>query len=289
MDRLREILRRAARDESGVTLIELLVVMIVAIITSIALFTFQDLALRQTTKVFARADATQEARVAIEKMQNRLHSSCVADGATPIRAGSDQDTLIFWSKYSSAASVVPDQHVIELSNNQLVDTTYISTGGTVGDWDYGAPATNPAPQLLLDRVEAPNVSASAPNGVAFKYYAYGQALDGSNQPYKDAAGNPFYMLLDGTTGLPAGLKTSGGASVPAGTMPSNNPSPLAVPLTEATAATVAGVSIDLIVSPSGRLGQNSSQATKVSVSDSVVLRITPVPSDNNQGTPMPCQ
>jgi hypothetical protein len=279
MSPVRRIGRRLAREESGLTIIELLVVMIVAIITTLALFTFQDVALRQTTKVFARVDATQQARGAIEKIESRLHSACVADLVTPIQAGSDATNLWFISKYGSAASITPELHQVSITGGKLIDTTYAATGGTAPTWTFATTGTD---HLLLDRVEAPG-------GVAFRYYAYGVATDASSQPYQDAAGNDFVMLLDGQSTLPSGIKTSTGASVPAGTMPANSPSAIATPLTTASAATVSEVTIDLTVSPGGKLGQNVSSATKVSVSDSVVLRITPVPSDNNQGTPGPCQ
>ena len=41
---------------------ELLVVLLVSMVVVIALFTFQDVVLRQSTRVFAEVDATQRAR-----------------------------------------------------------------------------------------------------------------------------------------------------------------------------------------------------------------------------------
>jgi hypothetical protein len=281
---LRRIGARLRSEESGLTLIELLVVMIVAIITTLALFTFQDLALRQTTRVFARVDATQQARGAIEKIESRLHSACVADKITPIQIGSSNTKLVFLSKYGSAASLTPEKHEIELTGGQLIDTTYFSTGvDSDGNYLFGAAATDPPPQVILDNV-------SAPGGVAFRYYAYGIAKDASNQPYKDAAGNQVTMLLDGTSSLPDNVYTYNGTAVPAGTKPANSPTAIATPITDSTTAgTVSAVRIDLLVGANGNLGNGAPDATKVTVSDSVVLRITPVPSDNNQGIPGPCQ
>jgi hypothetical protein len=263
--------------------------MIIAIITSIALFSFQDLALRQTTRVFARVDATQDARAAVEKIQARLQSACIAEGVTPIRAGSDGLNLRFISKFGSAATVVPELHQITLNESAktLTDTTYpLASGTTPATWAFSSTAsTNPPPQRILSNVtKAPGKSA------AFTYYGYGIAKDSSGNNYIDSAGNPYIMLLDGLSTLPSNVRTSTGGAVAPGTLPANSPSPLAVPLTDITAQGAVAVSMDLEVDADGRLGSNPNDSTApVTVSDSAVLRITPVPSDNNQGIPSPCE
>lgn len=267
------------------TLVELLVVMIIAIVTVLALFTFQDVALRQTTKVFARVDATQEARIAVEKIAARLHSSCVAEDVTPILPGSDGSNLIFVSEYGSAATLTPDKHVISLNAGKLVDTTYLANGGTAPIWTFSTTAaTTPAPATILEVTSAP------PGKSVFTYYGYGIATDSAGAYYLDAAGNPYVMLLDGTSTLPSGVTTSSGGAVAAGTMPANSPSPLTTPLNDDAAASASAVTINLIVNPGGKLGTNvNNTEAPVTVSDSIVLRITPVPSDNNQTIPPPCQ
>ncbi len=284
--RARAALTRVAREESGLTLVELLTVMVISIITAIALFSFQDLVLRQTNRVFAHVDATQDARTAIEKIESRLHSACVAEGVTPVLAGSDDDTLNFISKYGSAAALTPDKHTIELTGTNLVDTTYsLASGTTPSTWVFSSTAsTNPPPQTILSNVTA------APGKSAFTYYGFGVAKDSSGNNYIDTAGNPYYMLLDGLSTLPSNIRTSGGSSVPDGTMPANSPSPLPVPLSSLGAQGTAAVAINLRVDADGGLGSNPNNSTApVTVSDSVVLRITPVPSDNNQGVPPPCE
>lgn len=282
---IRPIAKRIASEESGLTLIELLVVMIISIVTTIALFTFQDVALRQTSKVFARVDATQQARIAIEQIESRLHSSCVAAGVTPILSGSDDSNLSFVSEYGSAATLTPDKHTISLSAGKLVDTTYLATGGTAPNWTFSSTeATSPPPTTILE------VTAAPPGKSAFTYYGYGIAKDSSGNSYLDAAGTPYVMLLDGTSTLPTGVTTSSGAAVAAGTIPANSPSPLTTPLSTDAAAGAAAVAINLVVNPAGELGTNvNNSEAPVTVSDSVVLRITPVPSDNNQTIPPPCQ
>jgi Tfp pilus assembly protein PilE len=281
----RNVLTRAARDESGLTLVELLVVMIIAIITAIALFSFQDLVLRQSNRVFARVDATQDARTAMEKIQARLQSACIAEGVTPIRDGSDADTLKFISRYGSAATLTPQMHVLQLTGTTLTDATHaLASGSSPADWVFSSTElASPPKQTILSNV-------TAPSNVAFRYYPYGVARDSSGNAYIDSAGSPYIMLLDGLSTLPSNVRTSTGNSVPNGTMPANSPSPLAVPLTTTTAQQAAAVSINLRVDADGGLGANPNNANApVTISDSVVLRITPVPSDNNQGIPKPCE
>jgi hypothetical protein len=142
-----------------------------------------------------------------------------------------------------------------------------------------------------------NVTASGTNAL-FSYYPYGEAEDSSGNSYVDASGNPYYILLDGTSTLPSGLKTSGGVSVPAGTLPANSPTSFNasptngnVPpgLSVVDAQNTAAIGIKFIVDADGSLGANSRIDSPLTVSDTVVLRITPVPSDNNQGVPAPCE
>ena len=275
---------RLAKEQSGLTLVELLVVIAMATVTALALFAFQDIVLRQTNQVFARVDATQDARIAIEKIASRLHSSCVAEDVAPILAGSDGNNLMFVSEYGSAASLTPDKHVISLSGTTLTDTTYLVTGGSPPDWTFSTtPATNPPPQEILSAVTA------APGKPAFTYYGYGVAKDSAGNNYL-SNGQPYMMLLDGTSTLPSGVTTSTGAPVPAGTMPANSPSPLPTPLSAANAQFATEVVINLVVDADGNLGQNPNNAREdLTVTDSIALRITPVPTDNNQELPAPCE
>jgi Tfp pilus assembly protein PilV len=288
-----EIVNRIAGEESGFTLIELLVTMIIAIVTALALFAFQDLALHQSSRVFAKVDATQQARNTIEVIESRLHSACVAEDVTPIQAGSTTQSLFFISKYGGAATVTPEFHKIYMSGTSLIDATYAATGTSAANW---APAASPSSSRTLLTNVTP---ASGTSSTLFTYYAYGVATDSAGHNYIDAAGDPYVMLLDGTSTLPPGITTYTGGAVPAGTVPANSPLTLdASPtnsntppgLSQANAQITSAVGIKLVVDANGALGtfpQISDSAT--TVSDVVTLRITPVPSDNNQGVPGPCE
>jgi Tfp pilus assembly protein PilE len=282
----RHIRERLANEEGGFTLVELLVVIIIAIVTTLALFAFQDLALRQSTRVFARVDATQEARQAIERIETRLHSACIKEDVTPIQGGSTTTSLNFISKFGSAASLTPELHKIALSGTSLIDSTYAYTGvDSSGKWLF---SSTPSSSVKL----LSNVTTAAGSTGIFSYYKYDEAKDSTQNSYLDAAGNPFYILLDGVSTLPSGLKTSGGASVPAGTLPANSTALTATPpagLSDTDAQNTAAVGIKFFVGADGNLGTNPIADAPLTVSDTVVLRITPVPSDNNQGVPAPCE
>jgi hypothetical protein len=286
--RARGILRRARSEESGFTLIELLVICGAAVVVAVALFTFQDLTLRQSSRVFAKVDATQRARTTMELIETRLRSSCVSENVTPIQPGSSDTSIAFVSKFGSAASLTPEKHVIALdtATGVLTDTTYPATGGQAPTWTFST--TPSATRKLLDHVKLVGTTP------VFRYYKYGIAAESSGAQYLDAAGNPFMILLDGTATLPTGVTTAGGAPVPANTIPWNSAadrSRLATPLSAADAKLAAAVTITMNVGAAGKLGDlgdNRDLKDDATIQDSVVLRLTPVPSEGNLPTVPPC-
>jgi Tfp pilus assembly protein PilE len=284
------ILKRLANEESGLTLVELVITLILAIITAIALFTFQDLALRQSNRVFAKVDATQDARIAMEKIETRLHSACLVEDLPPIQPGSTATSLFTVSRYGGSATLTPEFHKIALSGTSLIDTTYPADPNSSPNWaPLPTPSTNPPAQTLLS-----NVTQSGSNAI-FTYYPYGAAKDSAGNSYIDAAGEPYMMLLDGSSSLPPGVTTSTGTAVPAGTIPANSPSAFTsanttTGLTTQDAQDTAAIGMKFIVDADGNLGANPNNSdSPLTVSDTVTLRITPVPSDNNQGVPAPCE
>jgi len=280
------LIERLRGDESGFTMVELLTVLLVSTVVMIALFTFQDITLRQSNAVFAKVDATQRARNTMEAIENRLHSACMAENVIPILAGSTDTSLSFVSKYGSAASLSPEKHVISLNTTTgvLTDATYTVTGGASPNWTFSA--TPASTRTLLDNVKQ---VGSTP---VFRYYKYGIAADSAGNQYLDAAGNPFMILLDGTATLPTGTTTSSGGNVPSGTIPynsANDRSRLATPVSTADAKLASAVTMTMSVGAGGGLGTNTTiQNAPVAVQDSVVLRLTPVPSEGNLPTVPPC-
>ena len=281
--RARIAARRIAGDEDGLTLIELLVVITTSIVVALALWAIQDLTLRQTTRVFARVGGTQQARLAMETIESRLHSACVSEGVTPVQQGSTATSVSFISRYGSAARLTPEKHTIALNTGTgaLTDVTFPYTTGAAPNYQFSSTASQT--RTLLD-----NASAK-PGTPVFRYFAYGVARDSSGNAYKDAAGNDYVMLLDGSSTLPNGLTTSGGSPVPAGTLPANSPTTLPTPLSAANARNTAGIAVTLVVGAAGGLGDNPRYTDeRITVSNAVSLRLTPVPSDGPLQTVRPC-
>ena len=291
----RALARRVRSDESGITLVELLVVLLAGTVVALGLFAFQDVTLRQSQRVFANVDATQRARTTMELIETRLRSSCVAENVTPVLTGSTDSSISFVSKFGSAASLTPEKHVISLSSGVLTDTTYPSTGGTPPNWTFSSTASTS--RKLLDHV---TTVGSTP---IFRYYKYGIAADSAGGQYLDAAGNPFMVLLDGTATLPTGVTTASGGSVAANTIPFNSaadrsrlPATAPTGLSAADAKLVAAVTITMKVGAGGQLGDYADTRTAAgtavnddtTMQDSVILRVTPVPSEGNLPTVPPC-
>jgi prepilin-type N-terminal cleavage/methylation domain-containing protein len=278
---------RIAREEGGFTLVELLVAMAAGIIVCGALFALQNVAMFETNRVFARVDATQRARQVVETIESELHSSCIADGVTPIQSGSTSTSLRFISKYGSAATLTPELHVITLSGTSLIDTRYAKSGGTSPNWTFSTtPLVAPTnPKTLITGVSADGTTP------VFRYYPYGIARDSAGNAYLDSAGNPYVTLLDGTSTLPSGVTTSSGGAVPAGTTPANSPTALSTAgagLTATDAKTASAVRFTLKVNPGGAMGTNPNYHEETVFSDSVVLRLTPPLSDRNPQAVAPC-
>jgi hypothetical protein len=165
-----------------------------------------------------------------------------------------------------------------------VDATYPQTGGTAPNWTFAS-----TPSSTRAMVEGVTQDGSTP---VFEYFAYGVARNSSGSAYLDTAGNPYVMLLDGTSSLPSGVTTSSGGSVAPGTIPANSPSPLPTSgtgLSAANAEIASAVRVTMLVRPSGKMGsttQDYDEAT--SFSNTFSLRMTPPLSDRNPQLVVPC-
>lgn len=269
--------RDALRSEWGFTLVELLVVVMAGVVVVIALFTLIDVTLRETTRTFSAVDASQNARLALETVENEMHSACVADSYTPIQPGSTNTSLTFVSQYGSTGSdanaptLTPAEHTIAFNSaaGTLTDTTFPATGGSAPDWTFGTAGTS---KLLLSNVAAQGASP------VFQYFAYAEPVNSSGNPYTDPAGNPYEMLIDGINAVP------GTSTVPAA-------QPLSVPLSTTAAQQAAEVVIKLKVGATGHAHENTNlSAVPASVTDQIVLRLTPPANHTGNGAVFqPCQ
>jgi prepilin-type N-terminal cleavage/methylation domain-containing protein len=272
------------REQRGFTLIELLVVMVAGIVVVSALFTILDVTLNQTSRTYSTVDASEQTRSTFEQLESELHSACLGADVTPIQTGSSGSTLIFTSQYGStagnanSASPTPVLHTITYTpasgnTGTLTDTTTAASGGSAPNWVFNGASTT---KTLLANVGLVGGASGTP---AFQYFAYQVPMNGA-QPYVDAGGNSYEMLIDGINAVP-------------GTSPAVVPAaqPLAVPLSATNAQSAAEVLITLLVRPSGGDNEKTNlAAAAASANDQIVLRLTPPANHAGSGaTFSPCQ
>ena len=262
-----------ARDEGGFTLVELLVVLGAGLVVVSGLFAVLDMTLTQSTRVYSRIDATQRARTAFETMERQLHSSCFSTAVPPIRQGSTANSISFVSAEGSAATVEPVEHQITFSAAQksLTDTTYELNGNP--PYTRGAVIGT---DTLLNNVAA----GTKP---VFQYFAFREST-----PYTDAFDRPFHFLFDGENPLPSGTKLNGSAVAP-NTRPAAQPLLTTSGLGQADANAAVEILTTIRVGPSGGSNQNANLSSAFhTVSNAVVLRLTPIANDATNPVVTPC-
>ena len=153
-DERARLARAAIRaDESGFTLIELLVVCMVSIVVVLALFAFQDVALRE---IQPRVREGRRDPAGADDDGARSRPACgraaSSENVTPIQAGQHRHQPRFLSKYGSAASLDPGdaRDRAEHATGVLTDTTYPVTGGTSPNWTFSSDRDQT--RTLLDHV-----------------------------------------------------------------------------------------------------------------------------------------
>lgn len=160
-------------DEHGYTLIELLVGAMLSIVVLGAILTVVQVAVRNQDRTAERVAANQRGRPAMTRIVDHLHTACVAPKMTPVREGSDDDSMILLAKAGSAAILTPDRYVIGLDGGSLVETVYPPTGGEAPEWTFSeTPSRSIA---LIDRVGAAAVGEPSQPVPLFRYYAYEDA------------------------------------------------------------------------------------------------------------------
>jgi prepilin-type N-terminal cleavage/methylation domain-containing protein len=277
--------RRVAADERGFTLVELLVAMVAGTVILLSLFTLLDVTMRQTSTAFTTVDATQNTRVAIEKIESELHSACMADGITPIQSGSDGTHLWFISQWgaqqfynsttgasyaANATSPTPVEHELTFDANSgnITDNVFkVASGSSPSSWTFSSTAASTS--ILASNVSA--ISGTDP----FQYFAY----QNPGSQYTDSGGNQYEMLIDGHTPIP------GTSTIPTA-------SPLSTPLSSTDAQNAAEVLVSLVINAHGGSNENTTNSTvktSATISDQIVLRLTPPANHIGTGTSFtPC-
>ncbi len=158
-------LRRTAsivRDQRGFTLIEMLVAILTGLIVLFATFAILNVSLSQSSRIADRVSADQRSRIAMEKIVQELHSSCVSINENPILAGSEPNKIIFVSETGSqTAFTTVTKHEISLSGGTLKDTYTTSKVSLTGSkWVFPEVATGT--KTLLTGVSLVRLHARIP-------------------------------------------------------------------------------------------------------------------------------
>ena len=157
-------LRQLRDNQRGTTLVEL-VVGVAAGLTILAGLSILILAtLNTTTRVSARVHATQDARIALTRVIDQLHSACIAPKVPPIRKDSSATELRFVHARGAAVMPTPTFTTITYSSGSLVQRDYEWKEGAAPFWSF---KTTPNRTVVIsDRV--------APIGgkPIFSYYGY---------------------------------------------------------------------------------------------------------------------
>lgn len=252
------------REDAGFTLVELVVAMAMGIVVMFALSDIMIVMLHQSQRTFTRVDATRQARVALNNIDNELHSACV-DGSPPIQATSTGTSLIFLSYSGNSASPTPVWHQLTFSGGTLKDfrwtavtnPTYTQTG-TGPEWQAGT-ALPPASVTLLSNASQ-QTKAGSPVPV-FQYFRYTATTP------TDSSGDTYYTVPDGTTVNPL-------------TQAAITAAPLSVTgtgLSQDDAANTVEVLISLVAGATSENINKTSIETD-SVTDAISLRLTTPPN-----------
>jgi hypothetical protein len=132
-------------DESGTTIVELLVGMAMGMIVLAGLSMVLIVVLHGNARVDARVEATDNARIAITRVMEELHSACIAHGVAPVEETSNANKLVFLhaAGAQAATEVSPKKTETVIAYNPTAETL------TETDLTEGLPET-PARILLSD-------------------------------------------------------------------------------------------------------------------------------------------
>lgn len=120
------LFKRLSQDQRGTTIAELVVGMATGMVVLLGLTTLVMVTLDSTTRVSARVNATQNARLGLNRVIDQLHSACIAPKVPPIRKESLSDELKFIHAAGSGVSPVPT----------LTTVTFSAAAGTLTQNDY---------------------------------------------------------------------------------------------------------------------------------------------------------
>jgi Tfp pilus assembly protein PilW len=155
--------RNLVRDERGTTLAELVVGMAMGSVVMFGLTTLIVVTMHTTTRVSARVDATQRARLVLTRVIDQLHSACIAPKVPPVQKESTSTVLRFVHAAGAEVSPTPTLSVISLNGETLTQSDYALKEGAPPSWVFESTPSRTT-QLMT------NVSPIAATRPVFSYY-----------------------------------------------------------------------------------------------------------------------
>ncbi len=195
-------------------------------------------------------------------------------GVTNTVVESDANNLVFLTFYGTSAMPKPTWHQITFNSaaGTLTETVY-AVNGTSPNWTQGSPATSTTTLLTNVSQQIVTINNKATPVPVFRYYAYAQYADSSN--------NQYMLIPDG-----ANMTTSGATP--------NTPLSTGSGLSSTDADNTVEVLINLSVGASaGTDHATNNHALDAPVSDTISLRLTTPPNYLSAGVTTdqygPCQ
>jgi prepilin-type N-terminal cleavage/methylation domain-containing protein len=185
----RTALPQALHADHGFTLIEMLVALVLGVVVAGAALGILVVSQHQTAIVRDFGEATQSGRVAMTRIVDELHSSCIAKEFAPVQKESSATKLVLVNAYSKEAEIksgektngeATREDVISFSKEAgtLTDEVLASTGGESPKFVFQSPGTGKKLQIGSKISETKEGAEAVP---VFAYYKYKETpeADGS--------------------------------------------------------------------------------------------------------------
>jgi prepilin-type N-terminal cleavage/methylation domain-containing protein len=161
-------------DERGFTLIEMLVAMVAGMVVMGALFGILEVSLHQTANLTDRVQANQNGRIAMTRIIDELHSTCISPEFRPILEKSNGNELWFINAYSNQANipytaVSKHQIIWNKAEGKLIDKRYPATGGTWPEYEFTSTASPSGGTILASNIAESNEEG---HSKVFEYFRY---------------------------------------------------------------------------------------------------------------------
>ena len=164
------------RSQGGFTLVELLAAMGISMITLLMVLAVLDTSVKQSNAVAGRVNATQRARLALDRVTRQLRSQICISATEPAIVNGTGDAVTFYADLSDGVRPVEKRELVfdatAMTLSERIWPGVLNPVTKVLSW----PGTPPSRQTLEGVTRRPVPPLPAPQDTAFfHYYAYSTA------------------------------------------------------------------------------------------------------------------